>query len=144
MLPKKREHPKEKTQLHPRNKHRERYNFKLLIASCPELDKFVSLNKFDDESIDFFNPDAVKMLNKAILMHFYGIKYWNIPPGYLCPPIPGRADYIHYIADLLADKNQGKIPSADKIKGVDIGQEQIAFTRLSGTKNMAGRLSELK
>lgn len=121
MLPQKREHPKEKIQLHPRNKHRERYNFQQLTASCPELAQFVSLNKFDDESIDFFNPDAVKMLNKALLKHFYNIDYWDIPEGYLCPPIPGRADYIHHIADLLGSSNKGEIPTGKSIKCLDIG-----------------------
>lgn len=121
MLPTKREHPKEKIQLHPRNKHRERYDFKQLIKSCPELAPFVSLNKFDDESIDFFNPEAVKVLNRALLMHFYGIVYWDIPKGYLCPPIPGRADYIHYMADLLGSKNNGNIPTGENIRCLDIG-----------------------
>ena len=121
MLPLKRGHPKEKAQLHPRNKHRERYDFKQLTASCPELARFVSLNKFDDESIDFFNPEAVKMLNKALLKHFYGIGYWDIPQNYLCPPIPGRADYIHNIADLLGSKNRGVIPTGESIKCLDIG-----------------------
>lgn len=121
MLPQKREHPKEKTQLHPRNKHRERYDFKQLIGSCPELAEFVSLNKFDDESIDFFNPDAVKALNKALLKHFYDIHFWDIPRGYLCPPIPGRADYLHYMADLLSVTNKGEIPAGSFVKCLDIG-----------------------
>lgn len=111
----------EKSGLHPRNPHRFRYDFKALIASCPDLEKFVSLNKFGDESIDFANPDAVKMLNRAILKHFYQIQLWDIPKNYLCPPIPGRADYIHYIADLLADDNQKQIPIGKKIKILDIG-----------------------
>ena len=68
--PAKREHPKIKVELHPRNKHRERYNFKELIGSLPELAQFVKLNDYDDESIDFFNPNAVKMLNKARSKHF--------------------------------------------------------------------------
>jgi len=121
MLPQKREHPKEKIQLHPRNSHRERYDFKLLIKSFPELAPFVSLNKFDDESIDFFNPEAVKMLNSALLKHYYNINFWDIPHGYLCPPIPGRADYIHYIADLFGSKNNGKIPTGENMKCLDIG-----------------------
>lgn len=121
MLHQKKEHPKEKSRLHPRNKHRERYNFKQLIDSCPELAPFVAMNSYDDESIDFFNPEAVKMLNKALLMHYYNINQWNIPPNYLCPPIPGRADYIHHIADLLGISNHGKIPTGAKIKVLDIG-----------------------
>ncbi len=112
---------KEKTELHPRNKHRERYDFQQLINTCSELAPFVQLNNYDDESIDFFNPDAVKMLNKALLKHYYGINNWDIPEGYLCPPIPSRADYVHYIADLLSTKNNNKIPVGKHIKCLDIG-----------------------
>jgi 23S rRNA (adenine1618-N6)-methyltransferase len=36
------------------------------------------------------------------------------------PPIPGRADYIHYIADLLATTNSG-IPKETEYKDWDIG-----------------------
>jgi 23S rRNA (adenine1618-N6)-methyltransferase len=121
MLDKKKEHPKEKTRLHVRNKHRERYHLKALIESVPELAQYVSLNIYNDESIDFFNPEAVKALNKALLKHHYQIDYWNIPPNYLCPPIPGRADYIHYIADLLCGSNYGKIPKGNLVTCLDIG-----------------------
>jgi 23S rRNA (adenine1618-N6)-methyltransferase len=106
----------EKTTLHPRNPHRFRYDFEQLISSCPELKSFVFINKFDSQTIDFANSQAVKMLNKAILKYFYKITYWDIPDNYLCPPIPGRADYIHYIADLLGLNNKGKT-----VKVLDIG-----------------------
>jgi 23S rRNA (adenine1618-N6)-methyltransferase len=121
MLNKKKEHPKEKTGLHPRNKHRERYNFGELIKSCPELAPFVRVNDYQDESVDFSDPRAVMMLNKALLKHFYGIVYWEIPKGYLCPPIPGRADYIHHIAGLLGSSNLGVIPMGGQVKCLDIG-----------------------
>ena len=117
----KREHPKVKAKLHRRNKHRGRYDFNLLCDSCPELVPFVKLNEFNDESIDFFNAEAVKMLNVALLKHFYEIKYWSIPAKFLCPPIPGRADYIHYIADLLGESFKNIIPAGAKIKCLDIG-----------------------
>ena len=121
MLPIKKQQPSEKSILHPNNKHRERYNFNELIISCPELATYVHLNAYNDESIDFFNPQAVKMLNKALLKHFYTISYWDIPANYLCPPIPGRADYIHYIAELLSQSMQRKIPKGNNIKCLDIG-----------------------
>jgi len=117
----KKEHPKVKSKLHPRNKNRERYDFKQLIGSSPELAQYVKPNIYGDESVDFANPDAVKALNKALLIHHYGLKYWDIPTGYLCPPIPGRADYIHHIADFLGKNNFGKIPNGPKIKCLDIG-----------------------
>ncbi|CAN5194945.1 23S rRNA (adenine(1618)-N(6))-methyltransferase RlmF [soil metagenome] len=121
MLTKKKERSNEKSRLHPRNKHRERYNFQELIKSCTKLKQFVKLNAYNDLSVDFFNPEAVKTLNKALLQHYYDITNWDIPQHYLCPSIPGRADYIHNIADLLANENNGKIPRGNKIKCLDIG-----------------------
>jgi 23S rRNA (adenine1618-N6)-methyltransferase len=117
----KKEHPKEKPGLHPANKHRERYDFRALVQSCTELALFVKMNSYGDESIDFFDPEAVKILNKALLKHFYGINFWDIPAGYLCPPIPGRANYLHHLADLLASGNMGTVPSGNGIRCLDIG-----------------------
>jgi len=137
MLDKKKKHPKVKSRLHERNKNRERYDLKKLVESCPELKPFVILNKYEDESIDFANPDAVKMLNKAILIHFYGLSTWDIPENYLCPPIPGRADYIHHIADLLRQNNYGKIPTGDKITCLDIGVGANCIYPIIGTSEYA-------
>lgn len=120
----------EKTTLHPRNLHRFGYNFELLTQNNPELGKFVFVNKHDigpsnseqaKQTIDFSDPLAVKSLNQALLQTDYGIQNWDIPKNYLCPPIPGRADYIHYLADLLASSNKGKIPEGEHVLGLDIG-----------------------
>ena len=121
MSEKKKTHPAKKERLHTRNKHRERYDFKLLTNSCPELTQFITENKYGDETIDWFNAEAVKILNKALLIHYYNLTYWDIPSGYLCPPIPGRADYIHHIADVISSSNDGNIPKGNKIKCLDIG-----------------------
>jgi 23S rRNA (adenine1618-N6)-methyltransferase len=56
-----------------------------------------------------------------LLIHFYHLENWDIPDGYLCPLIPGQANYLHYIADLLARSNRGKIPKRQAIKGLGIG-----------------------
>ncbi|TKC07377.1 23S rRNA (adenine(1618)-N(6))-methyltransferase RlmF [Pedobacter frigoris] len=111
----------EKTALHPRNKHRSRYDFPELMKMLPQLRDFLKVNAYGDQSVDFSDPAAVKTLNKALLKYFYEISNWDIPDGYLCPPIPGRADYIHYIADLLAQSNAGIVPKGKSIKGLDIG-----------------------
>lgn len=111
----------EKVVLHPRNKHRDQYDFKALIETLPTLKPFVSQNQYLNYSIDFFNPNAVKALNKALLMKFYNLKDWKIPKGYLCSPVPGRVDYIHYLADLLAEGNEGDIPKGADVKVMDIG-----------------------
>jgi len=120
----------EKNGLHPRNPHRFRYDFDSLIKANPELKIFVYNNELQSstllpqeakQTIDFSNPDAVKALNKALLLSHYDIQNWDIPPGYLCPPIPGRADYIHHLADLLASTNKGIIPEGENVMGLDIG-----------------------
>lgn len=121
MSPKKKEQAGEKSKLHPRNKHRSRYDFKLLIQACPELEEFVGENEYGSITIDFFDPVAVRTLNKALLKQYYGISNWNIPDGFLCPPVPGRADYIHHAADLLAYTNKGKIPTGITVHCLDIG-----------------------
>ena len=111
----------EKTNLHPRNLHKFRYDFELLSQNYPKLKNFVGINEHEIETIDFSNPEAVKALNKSLLITYYKVKNWDIPDNYLCPPIPGRADYIHSVADLLASCNNGVIPEGAVIQGLDIG-----------------------
>jgi len=90
-----------KEQLHPRNRFRAGYDFRTLIAASPGLATFVAPNAHGDLSIDYADPRAVKVLNQALLKHAYGLDVWDVPPGYLCPPIPGRSDYLHHAADLI-------------------------------------------
>ena len=111
----------EKSRLHARNKNRERYDLAALMASNPELKEFIVLNKHGVDSIDFSNPKAVKVLNKALLHYYYGIKNWNFPDNNLCPPIPGRADYLHHIADILTEGNIGDLPVGNAVTCLDIG-----------------------
>ncbi|OCG22170.1 23S rRNA (adenine(1618)-N(6))-methyltransferase [Gilliamella sp. App2-1] len=113
--------PLKKSPLHCRNKHRTGYDFAQLIKIAPELSQYVNQNQYGNLSIDFADPLAIKILNKALLYHHYQMNYWDIPDGYLCPPIPGRADYIHYLADLLAQDNQNNIPIGKQIRVLDIG-----------------------
>ncbi|OFY25899.1 MAG: 23S rRNA (adenine(1618)-N(6))-methyltransferase [Bacteroidetes bacterium GWF2_41_61] len=100
---------------------RDNYNFEELIASFPELSRYVITNEYSNRTIDFFDPIAVRTLNKALLKHHYGIDYWEIPSNYLCPPIPSRADYIATVADLLSQENNGSVPAGPGVKILDIG-----------------------
>jgi 23S rRNA (adenine1618-N6)-methyltransferase len=124
----------EKVRLHPRNKHRERYDFALLTKIQPELVPLISKNKYGDVTIDFSDPMAVKALNTALLKQYYDIKEWDIPDGFLCPPIPGRADYIHNVADLLSQLNYGAVPKGPKIKCLDIGIGASCIYPIIGVK----------
>lgn len=134
MPPAKKKRPKVKSELHPRNPHRGRYDLQALITSYLALANYVQMNRFNIESIDFADPEAVKALNTALLKHYYGIDHWDIPPGYLCPPVPGRADYIHHIADLLGAYNDGKIPTGKAVRCLDIGVGANCIYPLIGAK----------
>jgi len=112
---------KPKGSLHPRSLHRELYDFKRLVAISPALLPFVKPNAYNILSVDYSDPAAVIALNQALLKYFYNISNWSIPQSYLCPPVPGRADYVHYIADVLAASNDGVIPTSPNVTVLDIG-----------------------
>ena len=114
----------EKPGLHPRNRHHQRYDLPALCQTHPELQSYITLNPAGEQTIDFANPLAVKALNKALLAHFYAVKHWDIPDGFLCPPVPGRADYIHHLADLLA-QDSGEIPKNATILDIGTGANCI-------------------
>ena len=124
-----------KTNLHPRNLHRDRYDFAQLIKASPELASYVAVNAYGNESIDFADPQAVKALNRALLKQYYGIATWDIPDLYLCPPIPGRADYLHYLADALLVREFRRYPLArsttarvpTKVTLTDLGVRNAIF-----------------
>lgn len=105
--------------MHPRNVHRQGYNFDLLTKASPELLNHLIKTPVGKDSINFSDAEAVKCLNKALLKHHYKIEYWDIPKAFLCPPVPGRADYIHALADLLKQDNQNKI--VNNVSALDIG-----------------------
>lgn len=111
----------DKAGLHPRNKHRGRYDFAQLVAASPELAAFVTPNAYGDPSIDFADPQAVRALNRALLKADYDVAGWDLPSHYLCPPIPGRADLLHYLADLLAQSNGNVVPRGATVRVLDVG-----------------------
>lgn len=126
-------HDRKQESLHPRNRHRGGLEFKRLTASSPGLARFVAINQWGNATIDFSDPAAVKALNTALLEEFYGVAAWDIPAGYLCPSVPGRADTIHSLADLLASSNGGVIPRGAAIRALDIGVGANCVYPLIGT-----------
>jgi 23S rRNA (adenine1618-N6)-methyltransferase len=108
-------------EFHNRSLHNEDYNFDELVGVLPDLSEYISSNQYGNLSLDFSDPHAVQQLNKALLKKYYDVLDWSIPHGQLCPAVPGRADYIHHIADLLALRNGGEIPVGTKVKALDIG-----------------------
>lgn len=116
--------------MHIKNVNNKPYNFDALINSHRELEQYVHVNKSGSRSIDFSDPQSVFHLNKAILKLHYNIKEWDLPANYLCPPIPGRADYIHHLADLLSEDTGNLQP----LRGLDIGMGANCIYPLLGAR----------
>ena len=92
-----------------------------MSAANPALKALIIRNKEGEKTLDFTDPGSVKELNRALLHLQYAVTAWDIPEGYLCPPIPGRADLIHALADLLGESHDGHIPTGPGLTGLDIG-----------------------
>jgi 23S rRNA (adenine1618-N6)-methyltransferase len=107
--------------LHPRNRHQGRYDLPALCRANPALAAHLVRTPAGSDSINFSAPDAVRELNRALLKADYGIAHWDIPDGYLCPPVPGRVDYLHGLADVLAGSLGGAIPRGPQVRVLDIG-----------------------
>ncbi len=111
---------------HPRNRHQGHYDLPALAEAEPSLRAHLVRSGDHALTLDFSEPQAVKTLNCALLRHHYGIHDWDLPAGYLCPPIPGRADYLHHAADLLAAdllaaEDSGELPCGGGVQVLDIG-----------------------
>ncbi len=106
--------------MHPKNLHQGHYDFARLSAKAPELTPFVQRNPWGEPSIDFADANAVRALNEALLRADYGVQHWDLPAGYLCPPIPGRADYLHGLAELLA-QDAGVDFAGNSVRVLDVG-----------------------
>ena len=116
--------------MHKKNVHKYGYDFTVLTKAHRQLKPFVTKNDYGSKSIDFSNPEAVFHLNKALLISGYGLTNWKLPEGHLCPPIPGRADYMHHLAELLLDETSEE----KNIKGLDVGTGASCIYPILGAK----------
>jgi 23S rRNA (adenine1618-N6)-methyltransferase len=101
--------------MHPLNRHRGRYDLKKLSARVPELEPLIIEGKTGEATLDFSHPASVKLLNRALLLADYGVHHWDLPPHYLCPPVPGRADHIHTVAEILGGQK------GQQVRVLDVG-----------------------
>jgi 23S rRNA (adenine1618-N6)-methyltransferase len=111
------------------NPHTGPYDLNALSKALPGLKPFVFTNRHGNITVDFSDPDAVKMLNRAILKKDYGIKFWEFSSQSLVPPIPGRVDYLCELNDIL--EISGLQESA---KIFDIGTGANCIYPILGTK----------
>lgn len=108
--------------MHKNSLHTNSYDFELLTKNHEALKSHVFVNDYQNQTIDFSNPEAVKALNTALLYTHYDVKFWEFPDKNLCPPIPSRADYIHHLADLL---RRSHLESDVKVLDIGVGASCI-------------------
>ena len=105
--------------MHAKNPYGNRYDLKRLTKHYHALGKFILLNPSGEETIDFSSSEAVFALNKAMLLADFNLGNYDLPSGYLIPPVPGRLDYLLHIKDFIAEKINSTEDS--QLIGLDIG-----------------------
>lgn len=109
--------------IHPRNKYADNPpDFSLLASLYPSFSPFVSYSPDNHRPrIDWTDFNATRELTRVLLLHDHSLNWW-IPDGQLCPTVPNRSNYIHWIEDLLAsDIIENNNVGRDKVRGFDIG-----------------------
>ncbi|KAI5059362.1 hypothetical protein GOP47_0025681 [Adiantum capillus-veneris] len=117
-----RKRKREKRSMHPFNKYAENPpDFNLLASRYPSFKEYVSYTPNGRAKIDWTDFNATRELTRVLLEHDFGIHWW-IPDGQLCPTVPNRANYIHWIQDLLTNfPAPWHAIAEDSILGLDIG-----------------------
>ena len=126
-----------KNTLHTKNRFKHSYDLKSLVNAQPSLQKHIIKTTVGKDSVDFSSPEAVRLLNQALLKSQYNIHYWQVPSKNLCPGIPGRLDYLCYLNELLTEDHVSSHSS--KIKALDIGTGASCIYPLLGVKEFNWR-----
>eukprot|EP00899_Mesostigma_viride_P011471 jgi/Mesvir1/20324/Mv19914-RA.1 len=88
--------------IHPRNRYADAPpDFSQLASRHASFKAFVFYDKKGNPCIDWTSSAATRELTRVLLLDDYGV-HWDIPEGQLCPTVTSRANYIHWLADLLA------------------------------------------
>ncbi|CAM0947561.1 unnamed protein product [Alopecurus aequalis] len=109
--------------MHPRNRYAAAApDFAALAKLYPSFAPFVSVSAGGGRaSVDFTDFAATRELTRVLLLHDHGVNWW-IPDGQLCPTVPNRSNYIHWIEDLLSSDLIPRISnSSETARGFDIG-----------------------
>ncbi len=69
----------------------------VLVFEDPTLLTFINRSG----AVDFASAAAARAVTRALLAEHYGVA-WDVEERQLIPPVPGRANYIAWLADLLA------------------------------------------
>nr|GMD13920.1 U6 small nuclear RNA (adenine-(43)-N(6))-methyltransferase isoform X1 [Ipomoea batatas] len=131
---------RERPRIHPRNKYSENPpDFGLLASHYSSFAPYVFYARSGRPTIDWTDFNATRELTRVLLHHDHGLDWW-IPDGQLCPTVPNRSNYIHWIEDLLSSEIIPKVQSYDNtVKGFDIGTGANCIYPLLGASLLGWR-----
>lgn len=94
------------------------------VASVPSVtERFTPSGSFG--TIDWQQADSLLALTRVLLRHDFGLDF-SMPLNHLCPPVPQRLNYVHWVAELVDEPvptehalTQQKRLRAD-VKGLDV------------------------
>lgn len=121
---KKRKRDEERPTIHPNNKYSDNPpDFTLLASLYPSFQPFLQYSSSGYPRIDWTDFNATRELTRVLLHHDHAINWW-IPDGQLCPTVPNRSNYIHWLQDLLSSQiipNSSFSNGGTQVRGFDIG-----------------------
>jgi hypothetical protein len=82
--------------------------------------------------VDWTDPGSLLALTTVLLRHDFGLRF-AMPPGHLCPPVPQRLNYVHWVADLLGVRPGDE--ANGRIRGVDVSVRTAAECERRATRS---------
>lgn len=101
--------------MHPRNIYNKQIDFNELSKNYPEFSKIAKVDLNGKIKLDFSDLETKFVLTKCCLMKDFLLDV-DLPKNRLCPTLPLRLNYIHFIEDILEHCG-----IKENISGVDIG-----------------------
>ncbi|KAJ2025467.1 hypothetical protein GGI06_000575 [Coemansia sp. S85] len=103
-------------------------SYRALAEKYPELKPYLVAESSQRSTLDFKNPDAVRVLNQALLSTYFDL-HIHLPSNSLCPTIANRLNYLKWLsANILPDYIPGHLT------GLDIGTGASCIYPLLGAR----------
>ncbi|PNW88779.1 hypothetical protein CHLRE_01g044150v5 [Chlamydomonas reinhardtii] len=112
--------------MHPANRYyRSEPDFAALAERYEELRPYVTVDPSGRAHLDTTSWAATRALTACLLRDDFGLAWW-LPEGQLVPPVTNRANYLHWVNDLLAlsapeETHGGAAGELLPLRGLDIG-----------------------
>ncbi|KAJ2332262.1 Methyltransferase-like protein 16 [Coemansia sp. RSA 2681] len=103
-------------------------SYRALADKYAELKPYLAATSSQHSTIDFKHPDAVRVLNQALLSVYFGLRI-HLPSNSLCPTVSNRLNYVKWLsANIVSEFIPGPL------SGLDIGTGASCIYPLLGAR----------